>query len=63
MTMKSFLFSFKCSHKYVLQTMELRKSQEVIDLYIILYDFPHFFQLYLTATLNQLILYLSVNIL
>ena len=32
----------------MLQTMEIQKSQEVIDLYI--YDFPHFLQQYHTAT-------------
>ena len=45
----------------MLQTMEIWKSQEVIDFYI--YDFLHFLHQYHTAALNQLMLYLSVNVL
>ena len=38
----------------MLQTMEIRKSQEVIDymtiyIYIYIYDFPHFLHQYHTA--------------
>ena len=39
-------------HIYMLQTMEIRKSQEIIDLYIWL---SHFLQQYHTASLYELI--------
>ena len=54
--MKLFLFPFKHLHIHIyitlLQTMEIWKSHEVMDLYIRL---SHFLQQYYTALLNQLI--------